>query len=59
MKVTISMSKQDYDYIINELKCAGQNTYIKYIGDTLNKTEIIERTNAANEQINHVLNKLI
>ena len=59
VNVTITMSRQDYDYIVEELKRAEQNTYIKYIHEKLNKHEITERTNAANEQISHVLSKLL
>ena len=59
VNVTISMSKKDYDYIINELKMARQNTYVKYTYEQLDKKEIVERTNIAYEQIGHVLDKLI
>lgn len=53
------MSKQDYDFIIEELKKAGQNTYIQHVHETLSKDDIVERTNMAYEQIEHVLSKLI
>ena len=58
VNVTITMSKKDYDYIINELKMAEQNTYIKHIHEQLDKNDIVEQTNTAYEQIGHVLNKL-
>lgn len=56
VNVTITMSKQEYDYIIEELKHAKQNTYLKYTHEKLDKNEIVERTNMANAQIEHVLN---
>ena len=59
VNVTISMSKNDYDYIMNELNMARQNTYIKHVHVQLDKNEIVERTNIAYEQIGHVLDKLI
>lgn len=59
VNVTITMSKQDYDFIIEELKKAGQNTYIQHVHEKLSKDNIVERTNMAYEQIEHVLGKLI
>ena len=59
VNVTISMSKKDYDYIMNELNMARQNTYIKHVHVQLDKKEIVERINVAYEQIGHVLDKLI
>lgn len=59
VNVTISLSKKDYEYIINELEMARQNTYIKHIHEQLDKKEIVERTIIAYEQIGHVLDKII
>lgn len=58
VNITITMSKDDYEYIIGELNAARQNTYIQHTSDALSKDEIVDKTNMANSHIQHILAKL-